>query len=67
MMPYDITKLAEHWFKEWFSAWWHLAITWANVDLPSVSSFRFHQRPVLQEMIRISVLDMSYNITYLKL
>ena len=27
-----ITLKCQHWFRWWLGAWWHQAITWANVD-----------------------------------
>ena len=34
-------------------------ITWASVDIPSVWSCGIHLRPISQEMLKTSVLDMS--------
>ena len=27
-----LLMISQHWFRLWLGAWWHQAITWANVD-----------------------------------
>ena len=53
--PHDDTKLGYHWFKQWLLAWLHQAITWNNVDLPSVRSFSAHARVMCTWVFKISI------------
>ena len=50
VMPYGDIELGQHWLRAWFVAWWHQAITWTNVDWPSVSSTDYHLRAISQEI-----------------
>ena len=38
----SIKALGQYWFRWWLVAWWHLVITWVNVDIPSVRSCNSH-------------------------
>ena len=41
MTPYGDIDLGQHWLRQWLVAWWHQAIAWTNVDLPSKCSVAF--------------------------
>ena len=45
----------------------HQAINWTNVNLPSVLSRGIYLRAILQDMLKVSIIDMSLKITNLKL
>ena len=47
-------------------AWRHLAITWTNVDLSSVTSHDIHVRSILQVIPQPSITKISSKITYLR-
>ena len=59
VMPYDITELDQHWFRQRIVAWWYEAITWTNIDLSSVRSCGIHLRAILQGILEMSMSDMS--------
>ena len=40
----------------------HQAITWTNVNLSGVMSFGIHLEVISQEMLKISILDMSWKL-----
>ena len=40
-------------------AWWHQAITWPDVDLAVVRFCGTQQRPISQEVLEISICEMS--------
>ena len=61
-MPYGIVYLGQHWFR-----WWHQAIIWTNVDWSSVRSCGIHLRAISQEILMISILDMSLNNNWFKI
>ena len=31
--PLGIIKVCQHWFRQWFVAWWHQAITWNSIGI----------------------------------
>ena len=41
--PYGDIDLGQHWLRWWLVAWWHQAIAWTNVGLPSVGFCVIHQ------------------------
>ena len=43
---YGNINLGEQWFKQWLVAWWHQAITWANVDLSPMEFCGIYQRAI---------------------
>ena len=63
MRPYSITKLGQHWFREWLVAWWHQVITWTNVDLSSRRCCGIQLMAISQEILKTSILDMSLKIS----
>ena len=44
----------------------HQAITWTNVDLPSVRYIGIHFHTILQEILQPSITKISWKITFLK-
>ena len=42
------------------------AITWTNVDLPSVRSIGIHFSTILQEILQPSIIKISWKMTFLK-
>ena len=50
----------------WLIAWQHQAFTWTNDNWSSVRSCGFPLWVILQEMLKISILDMSLKIINLK-
>ena len=60
-VPYGDTILDQLWLWFWLVAWWHQAITWTSIDLPSNVSCVIHLRPVSQKF------DMCSMIVPLKL
>ena len=59
-MPYGDIEIGQHWLR-------HQAITGTNVDLSSVRSCGIHLRLITDEMLKISLLDVSLKIIDLKL
>ena len=57
--PYDNIALSQHWLGWWLGAVMHQAITWTNLDLPSKVLYAIHLRAILQEMLKICILDMN--------
>ena len=45
-MPYGNIDLSQQWLRQWLSAWWHLAITWSNVDSSLVRFFKIHLKEI---------------------
>ena len=39
-----------------------MTITWSNVDLSAVSTCSIHLREISQEMLKVSIIDMSLKI-----
>ena len=66
MTPYGDKDLGQHWLRQWLVAWRHQAITWTNVDLPSVRSIGIHLSTILQEILQPSITKISWKITSLK-
>ena len=64
--PYGDRDLGQHWLRLWLVAWRHQAITWTNVDLPSVRSIGIHLSAILQEILQQSITKISWKITFLK-
>ena len=65
-MPYDGRDLDQHWFWQWLIAWWHQAITWTNVNLPSEVFCGIHLRASSQ--VHMNLINNMYSeITILKL
>ena len=64
--PYGGRDLGQHWLRKWLVAWRHQAITWTNVDLPSVRSIGIHSSTILQEILQASITKISWKITFLK-
>ena len=62
MAPYDDIDLGQHCFRQRIGACWNQAITWTNVDVLSVRSSLINPGVFLQEMFRISILDMCLKI-----
>ena len=50
VMPYDDIDLSQHWVRQWLVAWWDQAITWTNVNLPSMEFFVMHMKAISQEV-----------------
>ena len=66
MTPYGDRDLGEHWLRQGLDAWRHQAITWTNVDLPSVRSIDIHLSTILQEILQPSITKITWKITSLK-
>ena len=66
MTPYGDGDLGQHWLRLWLVAWRHQAITWTNVDLPSVRSIGIHLSTILQEILQPSITKISWKITFWK-
>ena len=54
---YGNTDLGQHWLRLGLVAWWHQAITWTNIHLTSVRSFGIQLRAILQEMLKMYILN----------
>ena len=65
--PYGDSDLGQHWLRQWLVAWWHQAITWTNVDLSSEGFCGILLRTVSQELLKVSIQDMSLKKTFWKL
>ena len=66
VMPYSNIDLGQHWLGQWLAAWRHQAITWANVDLPSVRASDIHLRAILQKIHQPPIIEISLKTNYLK-
>ena len=64
--PYGGRDLGQHWFRQWFVAWRHQAITWTNVDLSSQRSSDVHLREISLEISQPSVTKISLKIIFLR-
>ena len=47
---YSDIYLGQHWLRQWLAAWRHQAITWTNVDFPSLKYTDNQMRAILQEI-----------------
>ena len=56
---YGVIDLCQHWFRKWLVAWYVQAISWISVDWSSVGSCNIHLRAISQEMLKISIVDIS--------
>ena len=65
--PYGDSDLGKHWLRQWLVAWRHQAITWTHVDLSSEGFCGILQRTVSQELLKVSIQDMSLKKTFWKL
>ena len=63
LTPCGDTNLCQPWPRQWLVAWRHQAITWPNVDWPSVRSCGINLTTISQEMLIISILDNISKIT----
>ena len=50
MIPHGNTNMGQHWLRQWLVAWWHKAITWANVDVSSVGFSNIHLVSISQHI-----------------
>ena len=64
MTPYGDRYRGQHWLRLWLVAWRHQAITWTNVDVPSVKSIGIHLSTILPEILQHSITKISFNLTY---
>ena len=53
MAPYDYINLGQHCFRQWLVGWWYQAVTWTNIDEPSVWSCGMHLWTSSHEMNKI--------------
>ena len=67
MTPYGCRDLGQHWFRYWLVAVRQQAITWTNVDLSLVRSSGIHLSAILQEILQLSVTEISLKSTYLNI
>ena len=61
---YDVLELGQHWFRLWHGACWHQAITWTNVDLPSVGSGGMQLEAISYKMFKTSIAEKYLKMTY---
>ena len=57
--PYGDIDLYQNWLRFYLDhvdVWQHQAITWTNVDLPSVESFGIHMCVISLEMLKLSIM-----------
>ena len=66
MTPYGGRDPFQHWFRYWLVAWRHLAITWTNVDLPSLRSGDVHVRAISLETSQPSFTKICLKIISLR-
>ena len=66
MTPYVDIDLGQHWLICWRVAWRRQAITRINVDSSSVRSGGIHLWAISQKLLKLSILGVSLNITYLR-
>ena len=64
MMLYGDKDLCQHWLRQWRVAWWHQAITSANIDLLSVRSNEIHLRAISLVIPQPSVTKYGLKTTY---
>ena len=64
MTPYGDRDVGLHWLRKWLVAWRHQAITWTNVDLPSVRSIGIHLSIISQEILQPSITKISWKIAF---
>ena len=57
----------DFWLWLWLVAWQHQGIIWTNGNCSSMKFFCIHMRAISQEMLSISILDVSLKITNLRL
>ena len=65
VMPGGLEDLARHWFRWWLGAIRHQAITWTNVDLPSMRSPGIHSRVIFTWILNTSVPNVCLKFTHL--
>ena len=64
MTQYGDVDLGQLWLRQWLVAWWHQAITWTNVDLPSVMPCGIHLRAFSGENLKRPASKTSLKIVY---
>ena len=68
--PNDIicaTKICQHWFRLWFVAWWHQAITWTIVNFSLMRFCGICPRAISQQVPKLLFCTMTLKIILLKL
>ena len=66
VIPYGDIELGQHWPRWWLVDWRHHAITWTNVDLPSVQSSDINLGAISQGKPQTLIAKFSLKITHLK-
>ena len=64
--PYGKRDLGQNWLRQWLVACRHQAITWTNVDLPSVEFCVIHLTTILLAALKASIHEMSSKIIFSK-
>ena len=52
------------WLGWWLVAWWHEAISWTNIGLPSLRSSGIHSRAMHNSKSKISISKLHLKFTY---
>ena len=63
--PYGVIDLGQHWLRVCFATWRHQAITWINVDLPSIGSSDIHLMAISQDITQSENTKFCLKITHI--
>ena len=64
--PYSIWDLSQYRFRLWLVTWWHQAITWTYVDLPTTRPSIIYSTLISTWIFKISFPKMCLKFTHLK-
>ena len=65
VMPHGNIDLCQLWIRKSLVAWWHQAINWTYVDLPSKVFCGIHLRVISRDMLMNLICDMCLEIVLL--